>query len=348
MEHVLPHGVAIAGGEDPEGLRAQRDGGAVGVGVVEAKAAAEDVPVGLHFGESAGDAGVTHVAACELGLAIADDAEGAGLDDALLEVASLRGAEEARLVVVGVGREERVAGGQVEQGLVALELLVPEQAEGRVAGAIALDDLGGALAEDHALLLDAVALGDQGAVGAEGVVVLAEAGVDDQQVVLQAGDGDAQLDHGLLDLEDAFLVARIELDPALLGLDGGFQGLLDDGAGEIDAVDGGLGDVCGGGGGGLGRGQDIATGGDACDDGVGDGLVRGLLGVLQGLLGEFLDLVHHLADGLGVREDLVLDGEGEAGVMGLLGTREERLELEGGDGDFLAGTLGVAPGGSNP
>ena len=341
VQRVLPIRVAIGGGKDAEGLRPQRHRRAIGVGVVEAQPAAQHVPVGLHLGQGARQAGVAGVAPGELGLAVPHDAQRARLDDALLEVPALGGAQEAGLVVVGVCGQQRIARRQVEHRLVPLQLLVPEDAEGGVARAVSLDHLGRTLPEHHALLLDAVALGHERAIGTRRVVMLPEPRVDREEMVVQPVDGEAHVRHGPLDLQDALRVGRIELDPAFLRLDGRLQCLLHHHASQLDAVDGRLSRV------GTRRdrrrrrGQHVATRRNPCDDRVRNTLLRRLLGGLDGILHEFLEFGDNLVHRLHAGQNLVLHRDLEVRVVLLPHQCQQRLELGCCNRDFLAGPLRI-------
>ena len=114
VEHILPGSIAVGAGKDAEVAGAQRGGGAVAVGVVEPESTFEHLPVRVHLGQSAGQARIANGATSELRLPIAYDAQGAGLKDAVHEGLATLTVEHTRLVVVGVGREERIAGGEVE------------------------------------------------------------------------------------------------------------------------------------------------------------------------------------------------------------------------------------------
>lgn len=109
VEHVLPIGVAIGAREDPEILGPKGDGGAVAIRVVEAESTLEHLPVRIHLGQGTRESRISDATAGELGPPVADHAQGSGLDDPVDEGLAAGAAQEAGLVVEGVGREERVA-----------------------------------------------------------------------------------------------------------------------------------------------------------------------------------------------------------------------------------------------
>ena len=85
--------------------------------------------------------------------------QGACRNDAVDERLTALIVEQARLVVVGIGRQERVARRQIHEGLVAVQLLVAEEAEGHVAGAITLDGCRGPEPEGLPIGLDTLTFG---------------------------------------------------------------------------------------------------------------------------------------------------------------------------------------------
>ena len=166
FEGLLPGllaGAGVAAGgvvvDEAEEFAAEGEDGAVIVGVVDAEAAFGDGEVGVKLGHGAGETGIAEGAGGGLGLAAGEVAEGAGGDDAAEDGLAFGGAEEAGFEVVGLGGEVGVAAGEVEEGAVLFEGFVAEGAEGEVLGAVALDDGGGALAEEFAVGEEAVGLG---------------------------------------------------------------------------------------------------------------------------------------------------------------------------------------------
>src|SRR4030095_3601855 len=141
-------------------------------------------PVASHLGQHAGETGIAVVAAGELRLAVLDHAERAGVDDAIDELASAIRAEQAGLIVVGLGGHEGVLSREIEETLVAFEFFVAENAEGGVARAVALDDSSGAVAEDFALGLDTIAFRKEAAILALSVIEFLESSVDGHEIVV--------------------------------------------------------------------------------------------------------------------------------------------------------------------
>ena len=143
---------------------------------------------------------------------IAHHAQGAGLKDAVHEGLAALVVEQARLVVVGIGREERITRGEVEQGLVPVELFVAEEAERHITGAVALDGRRRPEPEGLPVCLDALALGHQAAELHLCVVEFAAALVDDgkqpinlPQLIRQISEGLPQLHLFLPGLDVVFL-----------------------------------------------------------------------------------------------------------------------------------------------
>ena len=164
FQDLAPGGVVVGGGgvgADAEEFLAEREEGAVLVGVVDAEAGLDRGPIAEEAGEQAGEAAVAGGAGAGDGEVVLEVAEGAGGDDAVDKGAAGGGAEQAGLVVVTLDGEVGVLGGEVVEGLVLGELFVAEGAVEHVAGAVALDDGGGADAEDFAFGEDAVGLGDE-------------------------------------------------------------------------------------------------------------------------------------------------------------------------------------------
>src|SRR6185436_3895542 len=77
-----------------------------------------------------------------------------------------------------------------------------------IAGAIALDNGGSALAGDLALGLNTLAAGDEGLISAQGGIQLLQALIDGVEAKLELSEGGIQLEHGLL----VFEVARQRAD----------------------------------------------------------------------------------------------------------------------------------------
>ena len=210
----------------------------------------------------------------------------------LTKLAASGGVEQAGFVVVGIGGQEGIARGQIEEGLVAFEFLVAEEAEGGVASAVALDNGGGALAEHEPFLLETIALGNEGLFGAGGVVQLAEAFVDGPEVALHGGELVAKGDDHFPLFEVVLATAHfVPLDPAFRGVHGVFEGVHEDELGDLELLvrrnDGETGGLeCGSGGGG-----EVAAGAEADDGASGEAAgqrVGGQLDVLLGALADFL------------------------------------------------------------
>ena len=165
LKRLLPGGVVVGAGgivDEAEEFTAEGEDGAVLFGVVDTEAGFDDGPIGGQHGHRTGEAGIA-AAGGGLRRAAGEITEGAGGDDGVERGLTGGGTEQAGFVVVAFRRKVGVARCEIEEGAVLLQCLVAEGAERKVLGPVALDECGGALAENEALGLDAVALGDEGA-----------------------------------------------------------------------------------------------------------------------------------------------------------------------------------------
>ena len=136
--------------------------------------------------------------------------------------------QQTRLIIVGLCGHEGVFCGELEESLVALQLLVAEDAKGGVTGAVALNHRGRPLAEDLSLLLSALTFGEQRPILALRVIQLLEALVDGHHQVVHAIDLVAHLTDGA----SQFLIPALRSNPVELNESGG--GFV----GELEALDG--------------------------------------------------------------------------------------------------------------
>lgn len=140
IQDVLPVHVTVGPRQDPIVLGPQRNRGPVAVRVVEAQAPLEHRPIGVHFGQGPGESRITHRASGELGYAIANHAQGTGLDNAIHISLATLAIEQTRLVIEGIGSQERIARSQVQQFLISIQLLIAEESECDIARPVALND----------------------------------------------------------------------------------------------------------------------------------------------------------------------------------------------------------------
>ncbi len=209
IQHILPVRVTIRARQDAVVLRAEGQGGAVGIRVVEPEPTTQDLPVRLHFRQGTGKARITRVASSELRLAALHHAQCSRGDDATHEVATRLCPQQPRFIVVGIGRHQRVARGQIQERLVALQLLIAEHPEGRIPRPIPLDDRCRMLPERLTLGQDPVAFRHQRADLTFGLIIGQSQGLDLGKVLLPFLDHLAKLKRRLPDSNSRSAIAMV-------------------------------------------------------------------------------------------------------------------------------------------
>src|SRR5262249_12339437 len=142
-EGGAPLGVRV--GPDAEQLMTQREAGRFQLRIVQPEAGLEDREVLVEPPE-----GIRQTRTAGHRIAVVQLANRSLANDVREKVASgaIVVAEEIQLIVVGAGREEDIARGEIELGAIFLQGFISEGAEGHVPITVLLRSAGGTLAED--------------------------------------------------------------------------------------------------------------------------------------------------------------------------------------------------------